>query len=820
MEEKNILKQNLTDVISERFARYAKYIIQDRALPDARDGLKPVQRRILYAMWEDGNTFEKQYRKSVKSVGLVIGNYHPHGESSVYDAMVRMSQSWKTRIPLIDMHGNNGSMDDDPAAAMRYTEARLSKLSSYLLSDIEKDTVLFSYNFDDTTTEPTVLPSRIPNLLINGISGIAAGYATNIPPHNLNEVIEAAMYRVQNPKCSLDELMQFVKGPDFPTGAIIQGLDGIKEAFETGKGRIVVRSKVEFEKGKTINQLIITQIPYEVVKSKLVQRIDEIRVAKTIDGMLDVRDESDRNGLKIVIDLKKEVDHELVLQYLYKHSDLQVYYNYNIVAIVDKAPKQIGLKEMLDSFIAHRKEVVYRSCSFDLKNAQNRMHIVMGLMKAVDVLDEIIAIIRSSKDKADSKKRLIEYFDFSDLQAEAIVTLRLYRLSNTDITKLEKEMDELENTIISLTEILENESRLNKEVISQLKEVNKEFEVKRLSVIENQVQEINISKEQLITKEQIMTTLSEDGYVKKVSLRSFAASDSKAVVKEGDRLVLSKEVHTLQKIIFFTKQGTYGYYNVYDLPDLKWKEIGNHMNTLIKMDSTEKINNAYVINQFNTYGYFVSITKKGMIKKTKISDFEVSRNNKTLTAISISEEDEVIKTLVAYDDSEIIIASKKGYVTRYPVDLITTVSCKSKGIKAMKIEEDEIVDAQIIMHDKNQIVFFNQKMQSKRMKLSEINITGRYVKGEMVFKPVKFSNINLQQMILGNIDDSVLLDNFDEILIKDIPIMNKQSGFSNQLSIDSKLKIFEEYSEIPLLSIPAELIRSEEMEYEIQGLEI
>ncbi len=819
MEEKNILKQNLTDVISERFARYAKYIIQDRALPDARDGLKPVQRRILYAMWEDGNTFDKQYRKSVKSVGLVIGNYHPHGEISVYDAMVRMSQNWKTTTPLIDMHGNNGSMDDDPAAAMRYTEARLSRLSSYLLKDIEKDTVLFAYNFDDTTTEPTVLPSRIPNLLINGISGIAAGYATNIPPHNLNEVVNAAIYRIQHPKCSLDELMEFVKGPDFPTGAIIQGIDGIRDAFETGKGRIVVRSKVEFEKGKSINQLIISEIPYEVIKSKLVQRIDEIRVAKTIDGMLDVRDESDRNGLKIVIDLKKEVDHELILQYLYKHSDLQVYYNYNVVAIVDKAPKQIGLCEMLDAFIEHRKEVVYRSCAFDLKNAQDRMHIVMGLIKAVDVLDEIIAIIRSSKDKADSKKRLMDYFDFSDLQAEAIVTLRLYRLSNTDITKLEKEMDELENTIIYLTEILENPVRLNKEVVSQLKEVNKEFVVGRRSVVEEQVQEINITKEQLIAKEQVMTTLSEDGYAKKVSLRSYGASDSKASVKEGDRLIICKEVHTLQKVIFFTKQGTYGYYNIYDLPDLKWKEIGNHINTLIKMDASEKINNAYVVNQFNTYGYFVSITKKGMIKKTKISDFEVSRNNKTLTAMSISNEDEVVKTLVAYDDSEIILASKKGYITRYPVDLITTVSCKSKGIKAMKIEEDEIVDAQIIHHDKNQIIFFNHRMQSKRMKLSEISITGRYVKGEMVFKPVKSSPIYLKQVILGNIDDTLFLDNDDEILLKDIPIMNKQSGFSSHLSIDSNYRICESYDEIPVLAIP-EMIRSEEMEYEIQGLEI
>lgn len=815
----NIIKSNLTDVISERFSRYAKYIIQDRALPDVRDGLKPVQRRILYAMWEDGNTHDKNYRKSVKSVGLVIGNYHPHGEISVYDAMVRMSQPWKVMTPLIDMHGNNGSMDDDPPAAMRYTEARLSLMSEYLLRDIEKETVLFAYNFDDTTTEPTVLPARFPNLLVGGINGIAAGYATNIPPHNLNECIEACIYRIKNPQSTVDALMEIVKGPDFPTGAIIQGREGIKQAFETGKGRIVVRSKVTFQSQKTFNQLIITEIPYEVIKSNLVKKIDEIRVSKVIDGMLDVRDESDRNGLKIVIDLKKEVDHELILQYLYKHSELQVYYNYNIVAIIDKRPVQTGLSQMLDAFIKHRKEVVYKATLYDLKQAQDRLHIVAGLIKAVDILDEIIAIIRSSKDKQDSKERLIAYFGFTDKQAEAIVTLRLYRLSNTDIVKLEHEMETLEETVIALQKILDDEKVLNNVIIKQLKEVSEIFKVERRSVIQEEVEEITITKEQLIAKEQVMVTLSSDGYAKKVSLRSYTASDSKVVLKDGDTLVMKKEVSTLDKIIFFTNIGTYGYFNVYELNDAKWKEVGNHINSIVKMDANEKINTCFVVDKFNTYGYFISITKQGMIKKSKIADYEVSRNNKSMVAMSIASEDEVLKTMLGYDDSEIVLITKKGYIARYPLDLITHVSIKSKGVKAMKLEDDEIVDAQIIHHNKNQIVIFNDKMQTKRMKLSEINVTGKNVKGDLIHKIIKSNPSYISRLFLVNVDDKLVTQNEDILAVKEIPLMNKQQGFSNVLAIDANSKIYEECVVIPMLAQP-EILRDEEFSYEIQGLDL
>ncbi len=452
-----ILSTPLEEIMGDRFGRYSKYIIQDRALPDARDGLKPVQRRILYAMYTDGNRYDKPYRKSAKTVGLVIGNYHPHGDTSVYDAMVRMSQEWKIRTPQIDMQGNNGSIDDDPAAAMRYTEARLSKISEYLIMDIEKDTVLWAPNFDDTENEPTVLPARYPNLLVNGITGIAAGYATNIPPHNLNEVLDAAIYRIQYPDCSLSELMEYMQGPDFPTGGIVQGKQGIVDAFTTGKGKIMIRSKVEVTQTKTVQQIIVHEIPYEVVKSNMVKKIDDVRLNKKIDGILDVRDESDRNGLRVVIDIKKDADAKLILNYLYKNTDLQVSYNYNVIAIVNKRPKQLGLAAMLDAFIQHRIEVVQRRSQYDLDKKTARCHILDGLIKAISVLDEIIALIRSAKDKADSKKKIMERFAFSEAQAEAIVSMRLYRLSNTDVTLLMEEHETLLKEIEQLQNILSSE---------------------------------------------------------------------------------------------------------------------------------------------------------------------------------------------------------------------------------------------------------------------------------------------------------------------------------------------------------------------------
>ena len=550
----------LEDIMGDRFGRYAKYIIQERALPDARDGLKPVQRRILYAMYHDGNTWDHAYRKSAKTVGLVIGNYHPHGDTSVYDAMVRMSQDWKVRLPMIDMHGNNGSIDDDPAAAMRYTEVRLAKVTQVMEDDLDKDTVEFAPNFDDTETEPTVLPVPFPVMLVNGANGIAAGYATNMPPHNLREVVDATIFRLNNPECSLDNVMEFIQGPDFPTGGIVQGAQGIHDAFETGKGRIVVRGKAEIVDAKSIQQIVITEIPYEVVKSELVRKMDEIRINKDIDGILDVRDESDRNGLRITVDLRKEADAQMILNYFYKNTDLQIYYSYNNVTIIDKRPVQVGLLGLIDAFIDFRKEVVIRRSKYELARMEARCHVIEGLMKAVSVLDQVIAIIRASKDKADSKKNLMKEFGFDEPQAEAIVSLRLYRLSNTDIVMLRNEFAELVNKIEEIQSILDNPNVLRSVIVKELRAVREEYGDDRRTKIEDEVADITIDKTSMISNEHVAVTISRDGYVKRVSMRSYTASAGTATgLKEGDELIGVIECDTVDKLLLFTSKGNYAY---------------------------------------------------------------------------------------------------------------------------------------------------------------------------------------------------------------------------------------------------------------------
>lgn len=794
-----IIASPLEEIMGDRFGRYSKYIIQDRALPDARDGLKPVQRRILYAMYVDGNTWDKGYRKSAKTVGLVIGNYHPHGDISVYDAMVRMSQEWKIRTPQIDMQGNNGSIDDDPAAAMRYTEARLGKISEYLLKDIEKDTVLWAPNFDDTDMEPTVLPARYPNLLVNGITGIAAGYATNIPPHNLSEALDATIYRIQHPNCSLDELMEFIQGPDFPTGGIVQGIDGIKEAFTTGKGRIIIRGKVKIEQTKTVQQIVITEIPYEVVKSNMVKKIDDIRLNKKIDGILDVRDESDRNGLRVVVDVKKDANTQLILNYLYKNTDLQVSYNYNVVAIVNKRPVSMGLAQMLDAFIAHRHDVIRRRSLFDLKKKEERCHILEGLIKAVSILDEIIALIRASKDKSDSKKKIMDAFGFSDAQAEAIVTMRLYRLSSTDITQLREEYAQLLNEIEELHDILDNPKILRKVMIKELNEVKKAFKTPRLTTIEHEIEDIVIDKIAMINSEQVMVTISRDGYIKRVSMRSYNASKEDLTgLKEGDQLVGYKEVNTLDHVLFFTNQGTYGYLPVYEVEEARWKDIGSHINSSIRIQAEEKITDAFVLHSFQSDAYIISITKHGLVKKTAIKEYEVSRNNKTMSNMKLLDEDEVIKTMIAYAYDEILIASKNGYVCRYPVSLIPETSPRSKGVKAMNLVNDEIACACICHNDTSFLIAFSEQCHVKRIRLSDIDITGRPTKGSMICKKVKSNPYHIKHIFLMDMNDeiTILSDVKHSLVVKDISLMNKEATFSSPLSLTNEYAFLSELEEV------------------------
>ncbi len=781
-QSEHIITAPLEEIMGDRFGRYSKYIIQDRALPDARDGLKPVQRRILHSMNMLGITHNKPYKKSARIVGDVIGKYHPHGDTSVYDAMVRMSQTWKTRETLIDMHGNNGSMDDDPPAAMRYTEARLSAISQYMLADIDKDTVEFAPNFDDEEMEPTVLPAQYPNLLVNGISGIAAGYATNIPPHNLSEVLDAAIYRIQYPDCSLDELMEFVQGPDFPTGGIVQGIEGIKEAFTTGKGRVVVRSKCEVVQTKTNQQIIVHEIPYDVIKSNLVKKIDEIRLNKSIEGILDVRDESDRNGLRICIDLKKEANSQLILNYLYKNTDLQVYFNYNVVAIVNKRPMQMGLAAMLDAFIDHRKDVVTRRSRYELDKMEKRCHILEGLIRAMSVLDEVIAIIRSSNGKADSKEKLIERFEFSEAQAEAIVTLQLYRLSNTDVVQLKNEFSELVNKMEELNDILNNPRLMKKVIIEECKQVKKDFGSPRLTKIENEIEEIVIDKTAMVNSEQVMLSVSRDGYVKRVSMRSYNSSnDVLTGLKEGDELIGVKEVNTLDILLFVTGKGTYGYCRIYEIDEAKWKDIGSHLNSCISMTSEEKIISAYVLKDFDTGASLVTLSRRGMIKRTMIADLEVSRNNKTMQLMSIKADDELVDSCIVSDDDEIIVLSSNCYSVRYPADVITPTSCRGKGIIAMK--NDDCVA--LVNASASHMVCVTESGSMKRIKMSDIAVTGRPVRGDLIAKKVKSNPAVLRYGFGCENNDEILLmqEKPEKLHGKDIALMSKEATFSSAIKV-------------------------------------
>lgn len=779
------LTTELERIMSDRFGRYSKYIIQERALPDVRDGLKPVQRRILYAMFNDGNTFEKGYRKSAKTVGLVIGNYHPHGDSSVYDAMVRMSQSWKMNHLLVDMQGNNGSIDDDPAAAMRYTEARLSNYGQALLTNIEENTIAFTPNFDDTSLEPSVLPAGIPNLLINGASGIAAGYATNIPPHSLHEIIEGTIYRLNHPTSSLDDLLPLIQGPDFPTGGIVQGKKGILDAFRTGKGRIVIRAKAVIQQTKTIQQIIITEIPYEVVKSNLVKRMDEIRINKQLDALLDVRDESDRNGLRIVLDLKKESDASMVLNYLYKNTDCQVYYTYNMVSIIEKRPILTGLIEMIDAFISFRKDLVLRRSQFQADSIAKRMHILEGLIKAISVLDEVITLIRSSKDKGDAKANLIERFTFTEVQAEAIVNLRLYRLTNTDIVEIKNELAELQHEFQTLQGILKSPELLKNVLVKELQAYIQQFKVERRSRIEEDVEEIVIDRRSMIPNEKTMITLSRDGYFKRVSMRSYQSSEnSPTLIKEGDQLIGALEAETYDHVLLFTDKGSYANLPLLDVEESKWKELGNHVGHYVKSEDHERFIAGFVVKRFEGSASIVSITKEGLIKRSPLKDFEVSRTTKMYDAISLRDHDEVIETLVAYPQDSIVLVSHEGFAVHYALEDIPEVFTKSKGVKSMNLSKgDYVVSASLLNDEKTSILVVANTGQMKRIKKGDFNQNNRPAKGELIARKIKTNPVYVEKIKAVNGYESLDFshDLNHRLSVSDVPLMDKTAGFNQGL---------------------------------------
>ena len=727
--------------MGERFGRYSKYIIQDRALPDIRDGLKPVQRRILYSMNKDGNTFDKSYRKSAKSVGNIMGNFHPHGDSSIYDAMVRMSQDWKNREILVEMHGNNGSMDGDPPAAMRYTEARLSEIAGYLLQDIDKKTVPFAWNFDDTEKEPTVLPAAFPNLLVNGSTGISAGYATDIPPHNLAEVIDATVYMIDHPTAKVDKLMEFLPGPDFPTGAIIQGRDEIKKAYETGKGRVVVRSKTEIEKlkgGK--EQIVITEIPYEINKANLVKKIDEVRVNNKVAGIAEVRDESDRDGLRIAIELKKDANTELVLNYLFKYTDLQINYNFNMVAIDNFTPRQVGIVPILSSYIAHRREVILARSRFDKEKAEKRLHIVEGLIRVISILDEVIALIRASENKADAKENLKVSYDFTEEQAEAIVTLQLYRLTNTDVVVLQEEEAELREKIAMLAAIIGDERTMYNLMKKELREVKRQFATPRLSSLEDTAKVIEIDTASLIAEEDTYVSVTKAGYIKRTSPRSFSASTLEEIGKrDDDRLLFIQSVKTTQHLLIFTTLGNVIYRPVHELADIRWKDIGEHLSqTITNFETNEEVLYVEVVDQFDDATTYFAATRLGQIKRVERKEFSPWRTyrSKSVKYAKLKDDTDKVVAVAPIKLDDVLLISRNGYALRFNIEEVPVVGAKAAGVKAMNLKADDELQAAFICNTSS-FYLLTQRGSLKRVSTEEIPATSRAKRGLQVLRELK-----------------------------------------------------------------------------------
>lgn len=734
----------LEQIMGDRFGRYSKSIIQERALPDIRDGLKPVQRRILFAMNKDGNTYDKGFRKSAKSVGNVMGNFHPHGDSSIYEALVRLSQDWKLREPLIEMHGNNGSMDGDPPAAMRYTEARLSKIAGLMLQDIDKDTVEMALNFDDTEKEPTVLPARIPNLLVNGATGISAGYATEIPTHNLSEVLDALIYLIKHPTASLDKLMEFIPGPDFPTGGIIQGIDGIRKAYQTGRGRVVVRAKTEIETLRGGRQQInVTEIPYEVNKAQLVKRINDLRLAKKVEGIAEARDETDRSGLRIAIELKRGANANGILNYLLKNTDLQINYNFNMVAIDDQRPMRVGLKRILTSYLEFQKEIIRRRTQYNLTKAQQHLHIVEGLIKALSILDKVIKTIRASKNRKDAKENLVKEYNFTPEQAEAIVTLQLYRLTNTDVTELEKEQEQLNSRINEYQLILTNENELAKVLTKEIRAIKKEFGNPRRTKIENHVEKLEIDTKVTVANEDVVVLVSHAGYIKRSSIRSFKASEAEENgLREDDYPLLIQQTNTLSHLFMFTNLGHIIYRPIHEIADARWKDTGEHISQTIGLADNEEIIKAMIFDKLDQPGTIIMGTSDGQVKQTAFNDYKPGSRYKSHASVAIKLRDNAQVVNVDYyeptnENRSLLTISRQGYAVRYDVADVPVTGIRTAGVRAINLKDDDQVADQILVKDGQDIAVITQRGAFKEMPVDEIEVGARARRGELVLRRLK-----------------------------------------------------------------------------------
>lgn len=774
---KRIEDYSLEEIMSLRFAAYAKEIIQDRAIPDVRDGLKPVQRRILYAMYKAGNTSDKGYIKCAATVGDVLGKFHPHGDSSVYDAMVRMSQWWKQSAILVDIHGNNGSMDGDPPAAYRYTESRLAKISNELLKDLDKNTVAWAPNFDDRFLEPTVLPAKFPNLLVNGTNGISAGYATNIPPHNLGEIIDATIKRIDSPNCYLDTILEIVKGPDFPTGGIAFGKQGIIEAFKTGRGKVIVQAKYEFVKEKGKEQIIITEIPFEVNKQATVAKIESLRIDKKIEGISEVRDETDRSGIRIAIDLKSNANKEVIMKYLFKNTDLQISYNYNSVAIVNRTPKTLGILEIIDAYIAHQKEVITKRTEFDLAYYTKNYNIATGLIKAISILDEVIALIRASKNKSDAKINLVNKYGFTEEQAEAIVTLQLYKLTNTDIVVLKEECEKLKNLIEECNEILHDENKLKNLMKSELREVKKNYAVPRKTEIRDEIVDIKLDAKEMIPDEKCVIVVTNDGYVKRVSQKSFSSSTEETTLKPGDYVTNKFMASTRDSLLLFTNLGNYLYVPIHILPEVKYKDLGKHISNTIMIKEQERIVASLILKDKSKA--LTLFTKNGLTKQVLLKDFEVTRYSKPMTAIKLKDDDELINADTSSD--EVLFVTNNGLYLRFNTNEIPVVGTKASGVKGINLKDDYVIYASPIKREEYLNIYTNYKT-IKRVKVNELVSISRAKKGNMLFKKAKTKDykINFAYLTVTKDTNIYRTDNeIHELKTSEIPIMDLASTGSS-----------------------------------------
>ncbi len=784
--EEQMLVYPIDNIVAERFGRYAKYIILERALPDVRDGLKPVQRRILYAMNDLGLTNDKAYKKAARVVGEVIGKYHPHGDTAVYAAMCRMAQEWKLAWPLVQMHGNKGSIDGDNPAAMRYTEARLSAISQLLLNDIKKDTVHFNKNFDESETEPAILPGYFPNLLVNGASGIAVGMATNIPPHNLQEVINAVIMRIENPQCTINDLMEHtIKGPDFPTGGIVQGIKGIKEAYHTGKGRIAIRATTAINMENEFPQIVITEIPFEVIKQDLVKKIEDIRSLQKIQGIKEVRDETDRTGLRIVVELTHDAKINDILNYLFKNTSLQIYYNFNLVAIANKKPVQMNLVKILDFYINHQVIIVTKRSKFDLAQLERRLDIVNGLVIALSQVDKVIKIIRNSTDRARAKQNLIVAFEFTEIQAEAIVQLRLYRLTATDIETLILEKADIENKIMLLKEILGNEKSLQQVIINELTLIRDNYPLPRRSLIQGEITEITIDEKATLHQEAVFVSVSYDGWIKVISTKVLAQNldDYQEFGRKPDDIIIGTSVmNNFDNLLLFTNKGNYILVPTFKLEENKWKDNGIHVNTLCKIDGDEKIIKVAKINTFEQKNInVVVVTKNGFIKRMSLLELSILRFNKIAKYVKLKDNDNVVSVSITTEHDFIILSTKKGFTLKYLESKVPLLSKTAVGVKALKLNynDDEVIG--MACGNSNDIYGMITSVGTiKRILFNTIELTSRTAKGNKILKIPKSKTVTIIKTFLAS--DEIFInilgkkEKWAVIKASDIPITKVNEG--------------------------------------------